>query len=225
MEGVLPRLPQIKIIHQGQLFKMPDDTKPEVFEAIILDQHAANAWWEKAIVSGAPPEKPDCFSIDGVYPDKKCTKIQCETCKDCKQNQFESDRKGGKGKDCKNMKRLHIFMEGKALPRRLSVPPTSITSFEKYMTELVDRGLPFPCVVTEFSLLKHDDGTNEYSEIIFIKGRVLVGDELYFVADLIKKYKDGARLQDIDSEEYETQPVDKEPDTSFNYGPSDDIPL
>ena len=112
MEGVVPRLPQIGIIHRGQLFEMPDESKIDSFEGVILDQHQANAWWEKDISESGGNAMPDCFSLDGITSDVTQEKCQNDKRAICKQNQFGSDPKTGKGKACKNMKRLHILMEG-----------------------------------------------------------------------------------------------------------------
>lgn len=216
MEGVIPRLPQIGIIHRGQMFEMPDDSKITEFEGVILDQHPANAWWEKDISESGGGSIPDCFSLNGVYPVEECNNRQNNECSSCPQNQFGSD---GKGKACKNMKRLHILMEGSSLPRRLTVPPTSIRSFDNYMTELVDRGLPFPCAVTNFSLAKKTSDSFEFAEVKLHFKRVLNRDELYVVADSIKKFKDEARKQDISSDEYASA------DNEETETPKDDIPF
>jgi hypothetical protein len=205
MEGVVPRLPQIKIIHRGQLYEMPDDSKIQEFEAIILDQHPANAFWEKDISESGGNATPDCFSMDGKYPLPDLERRQWENCSDCPQNQYGSDPKTGKGKACKNMKRLHLIMEGSLLPRRLTIPPTSISSFDLYMTDLVDMGLPFNTVITTFSLKKKEAGTFEFAEIILKKVRVLEKEELYKVAEFIKKFKEAAREQEIQADEYITE--------------------
>ena len=202
MEGVVPRLPQIKVLHTAQLFEMPDESKAETFEGVILDQHPANAWWETDISETGGGAVPDCFSMDGITPDLTQEKVQSQKCADCKQNQFGSERKGTGGKDCKNMKRLHILMEGSLLPRRVTVAPTSIRSFDGYMTGLVDRGLPYACVVTVFSLIKKEASGFVFAEAKFIKDRVLKPEELQVVAKFIKQYKDPARSQQIQSDEY-----------------------
>ena len=202
MEGVVPRLPQIGIIHRGQMFIMPDESKVDKFEGVIIDQHPANAWWEKEMSTTGAGAMPDCFSLDGITPDINQPRVQSQKCVTCKQNQFGSDAKTGKGKACKNMKRLHIIMEGSLLPRRLTIPPTSIKSFEKYMAGLIDRGLPYSCVVSLFSLGKKTSEGFEYSEIQLVKDRVLNKAELITVAGFIKQYKDSARVQEIRSDEY-----------------------
>lgn len=204
MEGVIPRLPQIEILREVQMFSMSDDTKMETFQGVIIDQYPTNAWWKEKMVPGAPPKPPDCCSVNGVVPDDpdEGYEIQFENCKECERNQFRSDPEGGKGKACKNMKRLHVMMEGAMLPRRLVLPPTSITSFEIYMTELSDRGLPYACVVTNFGLTKGGDDVMKWSEIKLNTDRVLVEEELFKVADVIRKYKDAARQQEIREDEY-----------------------
>jgi hypothetical protein len=215
-EGItVPRLPQIKIIHRGQLFEMPDESKIESFEGIILDQHAANAWWEKDISETGGNAPPDCFSMDGQYPGEGVNLKQNENCKDCKQNQFGSDPKTGKGKACKNMKRLHVLMEGSLLPRRITTAPSSIASFETYLTTLTDRGIPYPCCVTVFSLAKKVSESFEYSEVKFNFDRILNPQELDKIAELIKTYKQTARKQEIRAEEY----------MSENNSANDDIPF
>ena len=209
MEGVVPRLPQIGIIHAGQMFRMPDERKVESFEGIIIDQHRANAWWEKPAGDGIAVI-PDCFSMNGVVPDKSSGKLQNETCAGCPQNEYGSDPKTGKGKACKNMARLHVIMEGSALPKRLTVPPSSLKPFDVYMTALYDSGIPYACVVTEFNLTRKVAGTNEYSEMKFSRKSVLSTSELRTVGNFIQQFKDTARKQEIRSDEYVTETKEAE---------------
>ena len=212
MEGVVPRLPQIKIIHAGGLFQMPDETKPDMFEGVIIDKHSANAWWEKP-ASETGVQAPDCFSMDGVTPVEECASKQSDSCSECAQNQYGSDKKG-KGKACKNMRRVHIIVENSVLPRRLSVGPTSLSNFDAYVTSLYDSGLPYACVVTQFSLETKTADGNTWSIIKPSRGRVLAGEELVSVAGYIKKYRDASRKQEIKSDEYfdttfDTEEMDK----------------
>lgn len=212
MEGVIPRLPQIKIIHQGQMFKMPDESKKEKFEAVILDQNPANAWWAIPITDTGASAVPNCFSMDGKTPAENCSKKQSDYCEGCPQNEFGSDDRG-KGKACKNMKRLHLIMEDSMLPRRLTIPPTSIRAIDTYLTQLVDRGLPYRAVETVFTL-KKVEGEFEYSEIMCEKGRVLAKEELVEIGKLVMQYKEGARQQEIRADEYKSE--EKVQDTSFD---------
>lgn len=224
MEGVIPRLPQISIIHRGQMFELPGGEKLGEFEGVILDQHRANAWWEADISESGGGSVPDCYSMDGVTP-VDSEKRQSDKCAECRHNQFGSDRRGTGGKDCKNMKRLHIIMEDSTLPRRLTIPPTSIRKFDEYMTELVDRGLPYMTVITKFGLEKKINKSFEYAEIKLQRDRVLSQDELRVVAEKIKQFKAPARQQEIQSDEYineEDADSNSYSNSSNNYSNSDD---
>ena len=235
---VKPRLPQIGILHTAQLFKFDEETKIPKFEAIILHQNAANAWWERPLAPGEPPKMPDCFSMDGKTPVAQCEPEQnnimcCENrqsdycVKDgmpyCKQNQFGSDEKTGKGKACKNMKRLLILIENNMLPKRLTITPTSIRNFEDYMTGLLDRGLPYNTVVTEFSLEEKRDGTNVYSIINFKRKDVLKREDLINLAKFVKEARDLANIQEIRSDEYMAPETETNQETTNE--PTSDIPF
>ena len=72
MEGVRPRLPMIGIVHQAQLYVMPDESQIKEFEAIILDTNRINAWWEKSFDETGGGTPPDCFSMNGIECDQNC---------------------------------------------------------------------------------------------------------------------------------------------------------
>lgn len=158
MEGVEARLPRIKIIHQGQLFEMPDEEKVQSFTGIILDQCRANAWWKKSYDEGGSGNPPDCFSPDGIAP-KFCELPQAESCAKCEKNEYETAEKG-KGKACKNTKRVHILMDGQLLPLRLTLPPSNLRQIDTYISLLTSRAIPYQIAITEFTLAKaqNNDG-------------------------------------------------------------------
>jgi hypothetical protein len=218
MEGVIPRLPQIDVIHKAQMFGMPDETKVETFEGIILDQHPANAYWIKAVEDSDMSSIPDCFSNDGKTPAENRESKQAEHCDGCPNNEYGSDVKG-KGKACKNMKRLMILMENSLLPRRLSLSPASLgkdkAMIDDYLTSLTDRGLPYRAVVTKVLAKKaaNEQGF-EYSKIYFEKVRVLAKEELMEIGKLVMQYKEGARAQEIRADEYMSKT--EEQNTSFD---------
>ncbi len=228
MEGAVPRLQQVKIIHAGQLFEMPDGSKPETFEGVIIDKHAARAWWEASSGEGTPASMPDCFSMDGIYPSPDSEKKQCDECKKCPMSQYGSDPKTGKGQACKDMRRVMVLTNGSLLPKRFTIGPTSLANFDDYTTALFDMGLPYAVVVTEFSLERREAGTNVWSVIKATKKQILSREEILKVAEYIKKYKDAARIQDIKADEYYTDSDENKENTDFNYGanaePESDIP-
>lgn len=164
MQGIVPRLPQIGIIHQGQLFKMPDESKVAEFTAIMLHKSFANAYWAVSFDEAGGGNPPTCSSIDGITPDFNSEDVQAERCAVCPKNKFGSD---GRGKSCKNMMRVHLLMEGDSTPYRLTLPPSNMRAMSDYISGVSLKGIPFQLVYTQFSLKsqKNKDGI-EYSEVI-----------------------------------------------------------
>lgn len=167
MEGVEAQLPQIKIIHQAQMFMFPDGTKKETFRGVILDMNRTNAYWTESFDDSGGGSPPACSSLNGVVPEPGSEDPQSPTnsCLDCPQNKYGSDKKG-KSKACKNMKRIHILVEGSLMPFRLTVPPSNLKAVDLYVSLLTSLGTPYQLVVSEFSLrtAANKDGI-EYSEL------------------------------------------------------------
>jgi len=186
MVGIEARLPQIKIIHQAQLFEMPDGKKVPQVVGTILDINRVNAWWEESFEQTGGGSPPDCFSMDGVTPDAFSGKKQAEECPGCVMNQYGSD--GGRGKACKNAKRVHIMQDGEMLPYRLTVPPSNLKAVDLYVSLLTSKATPYQLVRTEISLKKvqNKDGI-AYAEMVFENAGVIDTKE---EALRIKKLRD-----------------------------------
>jgi len=206
MEGVIPRLPQIKILHAGALtFKFPDESKQDEFEGIIVDQHPCNAFWEKDYSESGGGIPPTCSSLNGidgtVYG--KCGK--------CEHNKFGTG-KDGLGKACKNMKRLHILIGGDKLPFRLTLPPTSIATADEFFTSLFSKGFPLMSQVVKFSLNKAESaGGIEYSEI-HLQAERQVDVNLYIeLRRMVGTYLNQIRGQAVEAEEYFTEDKNGKP--------------
>jgi len=171
MEGVQARLPQIGIAHQANMFVMPDDSKVESFSGIIVDHHNINAFWIKSFDETGGGEPPDCFSMDGVQPPQNIDFVSPE-CYGCPKNEFGSeiakDGGHGRGKACKNMKRIHILMENELMPHRLTAPPSSIASFDIFLSQLRSKAIPHQLVPITIGLKtsQNKDGI-KFSELTF----------------------------------------------------------
>jgi len=203
MEGVQPRLPQIGIVHQGQLFIMHDETKVAEFTCIILDTNRINAWWEVSYDESGGGTPPDCFSMNGIELDPNCSAPQSPTglCRDCDKNKFGSD---GRGKACKNMKRVHVLLDGEMLPLRMTLPPSSLKAIDNYISMLTSKGLPYQLVHTIFKLkeTKNKEGI-KYSEIKPEKGQLITDQEKALkLRTMLEEFKPIMRGQEIVLEEY-----------------------
>ena len=214
--------PTISIIHQGQIFEMPDGMKQESFEGIILDIYNINAWWAESFDATGGGTPPDCFSMDGLVPDQGSEIVQNADCSSCPLNQFGTE-KGGRGKACKNMKRIHIVFEDELIPTRLTVPPSNIKLVNKYVTALAKKSFTYYMAVTRFGLKEasNKDGIS-YSQLILTVAQDAEGVPQYIMnKDLIlgvqgmkKKWLNEMREAEIMFQEYEEPEQEGDPDES-----------
>lgn len=204
IKGVSGRLPQINIIHPVQIFEDPTGKKLEEITCIILHHTPANAWWKIPYDKGGAGKKPDCSSLNGFTP--LCLndgQVEAKNCALCKKNQFGSSEKG-EGKACKNMWRIHIIIPGELLPKRLTLPCTSIKPLQAFMLSLVNKNVPHESVIVNLTLKEAFNKTKiKYSEIV-IKPKSVITDEVKLLE--LKKIKDEFSLafgEVILSDEYQ----------------------
>jgi hypothetical protein len=174
LDGLDLSIERIKIVNNANLFALPAEndgttTVPE-FSAVILHQHAINAYYKTAFKGGNAP--PDCASHDGKNglgdPGGKCAT--------CRFNQYGSGE-NGLSKACKNRRRIYILREGECFPLMLSLPPASLKSFTKYLKFLLSKNRPSNSVVTRFSLKSAASGNMTYSQAVFSVDRSLTAEE------------------------------------------------
>ena len=119
-----------------QIKTSDDDDDPEickVIEGVILYSHKNNAYWAEGLDGGAISGPPDCRSMDGITGLTQ-DNITLE-CASCPFNQFGSDN--GKGKACKNGRRIYLMREGDMLPIRIDLAPTGLKPYDKYVENLL----------------------------------------------------------------------------------------
>lgn len=196
------RLPQIKIIHQAQMFEMPSGDKVQSFSGIILDFNRINSFWKESFDRSGGGTPPNCFSLDGVRPSPYAAELQADYCQECKQNTFGSD--GARGKNCKNLKRVHILTEpNQLLPYRMTLPPSNLKAFDSYISALVGRGYPWRMVQTLFGLkpVSNKDGI-KYAELSLAAGGVMPAEQVALSKKIADKLMPILRDKDIRFDEY-----------------------
>ena len=217
VDGVVPRLPQIGILHAGALlFKIPSDEignteTVDSFEVIIIDHHPCNARWKESFAKSGGGVPPTCSSLDGKRGiDEEGNIHDCPT---CEYNQFGTGRddegKPTRGKACKNMKRLHVLFPGDELPHRLTLPPTSIGQADQLFSFLLSKRIPMTTIPTRFSLADAVSSKKiHYSQIRFepkIHEQIEMSQYLK-IKDFLKNHLAQIRGQEILSEEYAPDP-------------------
>ena len=139
------------------------------------------------------PSAPDCFSLDGVAPDKSVNKPVNPTCGTCPMNAFGSGRNAAgqptKGKACADSKILAVFRKGSVYS--FKIPPASLKNFGLYVKNLTNRGVPLGNVITYVGF----DEDADYSVLQFrvgafipesAKEALLAVSKSQEVADIVK---------------------------------------
>ncbi len=226
-EGVKNRFPQIEIKHAGTTaFEMPlvagqeNRAYEKEFEAIILDQYLTKAYWQKAYGEGGKGA-PDCASTDGLNPyvENPINPPDKGGCIACPLNRFGSgkDDRGQKtrGKACRDVKRVVIWVDGHELPVRMSISAANIKEFDKYMNDLRDQGQPIGTVRSKFRAIEASNRANvAYTGLQLSTTSKLTWPEIKALKkQVIDVFKPDFRLGAIESfDDGDTQqaPTDKE---------------
>ena len=125
-------------------------------EGVIVFTHRMNGYWPNSFGSSTNPEDkiPVCSSMDGKSGLNIRTGEICE-CDKCPCNQYGSDPNGGKGKACKNMRRIYLMRSNDPNLYLLTVPPTSIKEVNKALTRIMaSKGIPYTNLIVGFKLAK-----------------------------------------------------------------------
>lgn len=169
-------LPRVNMLHQGSaMFQLEADGTPvKAFNAVIVHVEPQRAWWRYRY--GTPESKsgdgfPDCYSRDLYKPDVGSRQKQFDNCGQCPNDKFGSDvlpdGTQGRGKACKEVRRLFFIMEGHVAPHWMAIPPTSLKALRSYFTLLKDKKVERPqLAITNFALKTAENaGGVEYSEL------------------------------------------------------------
>lgn len=115
-------------------------------DGVVIFTHRANGFWPGAYGSGEDQNQPPaCASMDGktaIWTDTG----ELRSCEGCPYNEYGSgaDQTGkqGRGKACKNMRRLYLMMSGDPNLYLLTVPPTSIKDVNRQLAKILAGGVP-----------------------------------------------------------------------------------
>ncbi len=183
----------------GQMWELPGSDNPDEpefskdIEGVIVDHYPVNAYFENEYTGEVVP--PTCSSMDGKLG------IGCPggACANCPLNKYGS-ADDGKGKKCKNLRRIYILRSGEILPLLVTLPPTSIKNFSDYISKrIVTKGMKACDVVTRMSLTVEKSQTGiKYSKVQFSIARILQPEEKKVMREFSDNIKNTTRLQRVD---------------------------
>lgn len=153
-------------VKSGILSVNGDPVKGNKLDVIFISSTQANLYYEEKW-NPDDPKNPVCFaySEDGedMKPHPASSKPQHHECATCPMNQWRSDPEGGKGKACKNSRRLAAVPPvesaeeiSKAEIAILALPVTSVKEWSNYVNLIAATfGRPPLGMVTQLGVEPH----------------------------------------------------------------------
>lgn len=206
----------------GKHWIVPDETPSEVLEGIVVAKQKTRSFWIKDPddpdhEEGAPP---DCASADGILgnglfgPGSEGNRSGL--CDGCPMNAWGSGK--GKGKACKEQMQLFMLREGSILPTQVTLAPTSLEGWRKYMMRLANKSLPFYGVVTRLGLAQDKGPVGPYSYAVPERGEVLrpeeraaakqYGEVISAQVDAANRAREAARAAELAAANGTSAPID-----------------
>lgn len=151
------------------------------------------------------------------------------SCLSCPMNQWGSEhqRRAGKGKACKEMRRLLLLIDGWALPAILALPPTSIKAWDAYCSGLQSKRGSYFAVKTKFALdsAKAQGGETYNIVQVSVDSPIKDVESLKLVGEIRRQYRELVAAMPVVAEEYETTSANGERDVDPETGEIADPPF
>lgn len=210
---------RVKVEHRAQVFSYPDGSTKRQLEGIILKSRIVRGYWKPN------NPKPVCFSQDGITGIDAAENTH--ECSRCRNNQWGSAIKlgengqpvQGRGKACKEMRRLLFLENGADLPVLFNVPPSSLKRFDAFATLLRSRRQPLIATRVIIRLIPANADGIPFAQMDFEAGEKVseknVIQQLFAIRDVILQTVDIAEVSEADLEEPVTEVEDAGPDVDL----------
>lgn len=168
---------------------------------VIIHTKKTNVYYAKPF-NPNDVSPPDCFSQDGITPDKSIEKPINKTCKGCPMAEFGTNSMKS-GKACRNLKPLYLLLSKEAImPRQFTVTPASLKAANQYLMDLTERGIAYRKVETKINLYK-ENPRDTYFKARFSVARKLDPQEITDVEFLKNQWKPVMDNQVVDQREFD----------------------
>lgn len=201
LSGVDLQLSRYKI--NKDLCQFVDESGETVKElvGVIVYKDKVRGYWDRS----ADDNVPECSSIGGVTGTTR--NGETRSCANCPYNQWGSavDEKGEpmKGKACKEMRRIYLALKGTAVPIFVTLPPTSIGNFDKYISARVTKKITDLARETKITLAPEKGGKFTYAVAQFALGEPVSPKDQLAYYELRKWAKAHADRTPVEVEDYD----------------------
>lgn len=184
-----------------------EETKTErSLTGIIVANRQARIYWGRSYNPGATKEPPACTSSDGF----KGVGSPGGLCAECPYAQFKSarnpDGSQAAGQACKELRQLLVLLPGQMIPHLLTVQPTSVRGFDKYMLTLASSGASYWNVVTRFNLEIVPASGYPIARALFALAKRLAPAQKQLLRPYHEKMRELLKPMTVDGSAYEITP-------------------
>ncbi|MDI9261284.1 hypothetical protein [Alicyclobacillus sendaiensis] len=199
VSNVEPTAVRYTIVHPAQVWKneATDETKKSLV-GIPVYFHPVRGYFVEGL------ERPVCSSLDGkighfINEDGERVSRECQKCP------FNAWGSGpnGRGKLCKELRRVYLLEEGHDLPAVVSLPPTSLRVWDSFVAAAAYEGLPVSGRVVELTLEKQTNSGQVWSTLAKPRTvRRLSPVEYVKIRAMKQQIEEAARQAKVSANEY-----------------------
>lgn len=224
--------PTMVIIAPGGIgqFKMGDEMT-KTFTAVVAISQKTRGYWPESGTGMAPV----CSSPNGEFgifdanisderfkaassmrnPHPAIIKLshneplpESFDCSSCPMSQWGSEHKraNGKGKACKEMRRLLLLIDGWSLPAIFSLPPTSLKAWDSYCSSLQSKRGSYFAVKTKFTLDTAKATGGETYNIVQVTADSAIKDveSIKLISEIRRQYRELVVTMPVTADDYDT---------------------
>ena len=192
-EGIDFRPQRYKINKDAQVFVDPFGKSIDELKAIVLFKQKTRGCWEEG------NKTPLCSSFDGLIGTD--ANGNSRKCAECPKNAWGSGKEG-RGKSCKEMRRVFLLTPENALPIQISFPPTSISVIDNFFSARLTNRISDIAKEVKFSLSKTTSHGFDFALAVLKNGSDVPAKDILVVNKLRQKFVDSWRNIAIDEDDY-----------------------
>lgn len=250
MQGFMPRPQQLKINKESRQFVDSLGNSYDEVRGIMLHRMMTSGYWikkSKVPVCSSLDCKTGMVALDpilfdaarSVFPDLhdydfatlasmdpfSAEKILTRKCKGCPMTAWGSavgdDGEPRRGKACKEMRRIYLFQRDAMLPVKISLPPTSVTAWDDYISARVTQKIFDLMAEAVLRLIPKESGGYTVAAIDPRMGPRLKPAEVLQFSRLRRQFVDIWEKEKVTADDYDNDTSDAPagPDAAGDYEP------
>ncbi len=191
--GIDFRPQRYKVNKDAQVFVDPFGKSLDELKGIVLFKQKVRGCWEEGNTI------PLCSSFDGI--EGVDTEGNRRKCASCPRNAWGSGKEG-KGKECKEMRRIFLMTDDNALPIQVSFPPTSISEIDNFFSARITNKIPDILKEVRFSLTKQVKNGYTFAVAVLKNGDDVPPKKIFEIKRIQNEYVNSWKNIAVDDDEY-----------------------